>query len=104
MNRTEKQMKDVLSQEIRVSETVNQRLQETYEILEKRQKTSGKRYSYKKNLHVAAAVAAIVCCAVPTVVYASVKTGFFEGMFGNTTKKSTDVIHTEIDEDRKSVV
>ena len=60
MNRTEKQMKDVLSQEIRVSETVNQRLQETYEILEKRQKASGKRYSYKKNLHVAAAVAAIV--------------------------------------------
>lgn len=98
MNRTEKQMKDVLSQEIRVSETVNQRLQETYEILEKRQKASGKRYSYKKNLHVAAAVAAIVCCAVPTVVYASVKTGFFEGMFGNTTKKSTDVIHTEIDD------
>ena len=44
MNRTEKQMKDVLSQEIRVSETVNQRLQETYEILEKRQKASGKRY------------------------------------------------------------
>lgn len=98
MKGSEKQMEKILSQNIEISDVVNQRLKDTYEILEKRQKTGVKKSSYGKNLRVAAAAAAIVCCAVPSVVYASVKSGFFEGMFGNTTKKSTDVIHTEIDD------
>lgn len=50
----------------------------------------------RSNLRVAA-VAAIVCFAVPSMAYASVESGFFEAMFGNTTKKSSEVIHTEVD-------
>jgi len=97
MRETEKQMRDVLSRDVQVSDVVNQRLCDTYKILERKQQASGKRNHNGKNLRVAAAVAAVVCLAVPSAVYASVKAGFFEGMFGNTTKKSWDVIHTEVD-------
>ncbi len=97
MRETEKQMKDVLSRDVQVSDLVNQRLWDTYKILERKQGSSGKKRHYGKNLRVAAAVAAIVCLAAPSMVYASVKFGFFEAMFGNTTKKSSDVIHTEVD-------
>lgn len=93
----ERRMSDILSQDIQVSDVVNTRLQDTYEIIKKRQKTAGQKHTNRKNWH-AAAAAVIICCAVPTVVYASVKSGFFEGMFGNTTKKSTGVIHREIDD------
>ena len=97
MRETKKQMRDILRQDVQVSDVVNQRLCDTYKILERKQESSGKRKYYGKNLRVAAAVAAIVCLAVPSAVYASVKAGFFEGMFGNTTKKSWDVVHKEVD-------
>ncbi len=97
MRETEKQMRDILRQDVQVSDVVNQRLCDTYKILERKQETSGKRKHFGKNLHVAAAVAAVVCLAVPSMVYASVKTGLFEGMFGNSTKESWDVIHKEVD-------
>lgn len=97
MRETERRMSDILSQDIQVSDVVNTRLQDTYEIIKERHETAGQKHTYRKNLH-AAAAAVIICCAVPTVVYASVKSGFFEGMFGNTTKKSTGVIHREIDD------
>ncbi|MEZ3486312.1 MAG: hypothetical protein K1W22_06880 [Lachnospiraceae bacterium] len=97
MSGTEKRMNDILSQDIQVSDVVNQRLKDTYEILERRQEITGKKHSYKKSLRAAAAVAAIVCLAVPSAVYASVKAGVFDGMFGNTTKKSWEIIHKEVD-------
>lgn len=97
MRETEKQMKDILSQDVQVSDVVNQRLRDTYKILERKQESSGKQKYFRKNLRIAAAVAAILCCAVPSMVYASVKSGFFEAIFGNTTKKSSDVIHVEVD-------
>lgn len=97
MRGTKKRMNDILSQDIQVSDLVNQRLKSTYEIIERRQEVAGKKRSYTKNLRVAAAIAAVVCLAVPSAVYASVKAGFFDGMFGNETKKSWDVIHTEVD-------
>lgn len=97
MRKRERQMQDILRSDVQVSDMVNQRLCDTYKILERKQEASGKRKHYGKNLRVAAAVAAVVCLAVPSMVYASVKTGLFEGMFGNTTKKSWDVIHKEID-------
>lgn len=97
MKEREKKMKDILSQDVQVSDLVNQRLCDTYKILERKQETSGKRKHNGKNLRVAAAIAAVVCLAVPSAVYASVKAGFFDGMFGNTTKKSWDVIHKEVD-------
>lgn len=97
MREAEKKMSDILSQDVQVSDVVNNRLQDTYEIIKSRQETGRQKRAYKRNLHAAAAVV-IVCCTVPTMVYASVKSGFFEGMFGNTTKKSTGVIHREIDD------
>ena len=60
MRETEKQMKDVLSRDVQVSDLVNQRLWDTYKILERKQGSSGKKRHYGKNLRVAAAVAAIV--------------------------------------------
>lgn len=98
MKVSEKTMRETLSKDIQVSDLVNQRLKDTYEILERGQQASGKKTYRGRNLRAAAAAAAIICCGVPSIVYASVKTGFFEGMFGNTTKKSTDVIHREIDD------
>lgn len=98
MRESEKQMKEILSRDVQVSDMVNQRLQDTYQILEKNSEEARRKRHYGKNLRVAAAAAAIICCGVPSIVYASVKTGFFEGMFGNTTKKSTGVIHREIED------
>ncbi len=102
MKEKDRKMKEILGQDVQVSDLVNQRLCDTYKILERKQETSGKRKCKGKNLRVAAAVAAVVCLAVPSAVYASVKAGFFEGMFGNTTKKSWDVIHTEVDNGKGS--
>ncbi len=64
MRETKKQMRDILRQDIQVSDVVNQRLCDTYKILERKQESSGKRKHYGKNLRVAAAVAAIVCQAL----------------------------------------
>ena len=102
MKEKDRKMKEILGQDVQVSDLVNQRLCDTYKILERKQETSGKRKCKGKNLRVAAAVAAVVCLAVPSAVYASVKAGFFEGIFGNTTKKSWDVIHTEVDNGKGS--
>ena len=104
MGISEKRLRDILGREIQVSETVNQRLQDTYSILEKKHLTFAKQKHYRKNLRIAAVIAAIICLGIPGVVYASVKSGFFEGMFGNETKKSTDVIHTEIDDGKGKTV
>ncbi len=104
MRISENQLRETLSREVQVSDQVNERLRDTYEILEKRQEDSGKKKYYGRNLRAAAAAAAIICCGVPSIVYASVKTGFFEGMFGNSTKKSTEVIHREIDDGKDGKV
>ncbi|MEY8414004.1 hypothetical protein AALB51_22605 [Lachnospiraceae bacterium 62-26] len=97
MGGTEKRMNDILSQDVQISDVVEQRMKDTYEILRRRQEITGKERSCTKRLRVAAAVAAIVCLGVPSAVYASMKAGLFDGMFGNATKKSWDVIHTEMD-------
>ena len=69
MRETERRMSDILSQDIQVSDVVNTRLQDMYEIIKERHETAGQKHTYRKNLH-AAAAAVIICCAVPTVVYA----------------------------------
>lgn len=100
MGISEKRMRDILGSEIQVSDIVDQRLQETYLLLENTENRPvglNRRKNRRKNFRAAAVAAVIVCLGIPSVVYASVKSGFFEGMFGNDTKKSTDVIHTEID-------
>lgn len=104
MGISEKKMRDVLGKEIIISDIVNERIQDTYRILEEEPAYSGKKSRRRKNLYTAAAAAVIICLGMPGVVYASVKSGFFEGMFGNETKKSTDVIHTEIDDGKDGKV
>lgn len=108
MGISEEKMRQILGKDIHVSELTDNRLQDTYRMLmnqsaDERKKSCYKK-SYKKNLRTAAAVAAILCFAIPGVVYASVKSGFFEGMFGNETKKSTGVIHREIDDGKGNKV
>ena len=43
MRISENQLRETLSREVQVSDQVNERLRDTYEILEKRQEDSGKK-------------------------------------------------------------
>lgn len=104
MGISEKKIRQILGKDIHVSELTNKGLQDTYRILMNQSTDEKKKNCYKKNLRIAAAVAAILCFAIPGVVYASVKSGFFESMFGNETKKSTGVIHREIDDGKGNTV
>ncbi len=104
MGISEKKMREILGKDINVSELTERRLQDTYRMLKDKPSEDKRRNYYKKNLRIAAVVAAIICFAIPGVVYASVKSGFFEGMFGNKTKKSTEVIHREIDDGKGNTV
>lgn len=103
MGISEKKMREILGKDIAVSDMVNERLKDTYMQLEKRRTVYENRRFYRRNFRTAAAIL-LVCLAIPGVVYASVKSGFFEGMFGNETKTSTEVIHTEIDDGKGGTV
>lgn len=96
MGFSEKEMKEILGQDIQISDTVNDRLKDTYKILKTQQKQKRKkprrRFSYA-----AAAIAVAGCLAIPGAAYAASNLDFFEAMFGNKTKKSTPVIETEQD-------
>ena len=93
MKKTEKEMRDIFSQDIQISDVVETRIQETYKQLEKRNVRRRKAGSVRK---IAAAIAA-VCLFVPGVVYASSKTEFFQAMFGNETRESNGVLEREVD-------
>lgn len=95
MTYSEQNMRDILSQDIQVSDEVNERLQETYQMLEVQ---DGRKHNYRKNVRNVAAAAVIMCCVIPSVVYASVKSDFFEGLLGNQTKQSTPALPQEVDE------
>ena len=73
MKKTEKEMRDIFSQDIQISDVVETRIQETYKQLEKRNVRRRKAGSARR---IAAAIA-VFCMAVPGVVYASSKTEFF---------------------------
>lgn len=90
MKQTERHMKEILSRDIHMSQTVDKKIMDTYHLLGKRKTRP------KKNLGAAAAIAAL-CLVVPGVVYASSKTEFFQAMFGNTTKESHQAIPREVD-------
>ena len=95
MGFSEKEMKEILSQDIQVSDTVNDRLNDTYAMLKTQKK--GQKKPHRRFSYAAAAVAAVVCLAIPTAAYAAANLDFFDAMFGNTTKKSTPVIEAEQD-------
>ena len=86
MKNQERNIKDVLEKKVKISDEVEERLESTYEILRNRSKVRiRKQHKFPK---VAAAVI-VTALMVSTGVYASIRSDFFDGMFGNTTKKST---------------
>lgn len=92
MKNSEKDMREILNKDIIISDVVETRIQETYKQLGKR------KGSHKRSFRNMAAAIAVVCLAVPGVVYASSRTEFFKAMFGNDTRESNDVIRREIDD------
>ena len=97
MKKTEKDMRNILNQDIQISDVVETRIQETYRQLGKRDAHRTKTRSVSK---IAAAIA-VVCLFAPGVVYASSKTEFFRAMFGNETRESNDVLEREVDTGKK---
>lgn len=91
MKQTEKRIKEILSQDIHIPDTVENRIQDTYKRLERKSPAG------PKSFKTVAAALLILCIALPAAAYASAKTDFFQAMFGNSTKKSNDVIHKEVD-------
>ncbi len=96
MRYSEKEMKEILSQDIQISDTVNDRLKDTYKILKEEHKQSQKKHC-RRFSYTAAAIALVGCLALPAGAYAASNLDFFDAMFGNSTKKSTPVIETEQD-------
>lgn len=96
MRFSEKEMIEILSRDIEISDTVNDRIHDTYKMIKaeqrRKQKSPRRRFSYT-----AAAIAAICCLAIPGAVYAAANLDFFDGMLGNSTKKSTPAITKEVD-------
>lgn len=97
MRFSEKEMKEILSQDIQISDTVDKRIQDTYKMLRAKEKRNQKAPRRRRFSYAAAAIAAAACLAVPGAVYAAANLDFFDAMFGNSTKKSTPVIETEVD-------
>lgn len=97
MNLSEKEMKEILSQDIQVSDIVNNRLENTYKMLKSEQKQSHRRSRRRRFSYTAAAIAVVGCLAIPGGVYAAANLDFFDAMFGNSTKKSTPVVETTVD-------
>lgn len=97
MGFSEKEMRGILSQDIQVSDTVNKRIQDTYKMLRAEQKRSQRPPRRRRFSYAAAAIAVAACLTVPGAVYAATNLDFFDAMFGNSTKKSTPVIETEVD-------
>ena len=100
MKNQERNIKDVLEKKVKISDEVEERLESTYEILRNRSKVrTRKQHKFPK-------VAAVIVTAlmVSTGVYASIRSDFFDGMFGNTTKKSTPAKPVSIDDGKGGTV
>lgn len=90
MNYSEKKLQDILKQDIQISETVENKIQDAYKRLP--------RQTPRRRMNVRAAAAALALCIVlPAAAYASAKTEFFQAMFGNATKPSNGVLQKEVD-------
>lgn len=101
MKNQERNIKDVLRKEVKISGEVEERLESTYEILRSLSKAERKKQYKFPKVAVAAIVAALM---VSTGVYASIRSDFFEGMFGNTTKTSTPAKPQSIDDGKGGTV
>ena len=97
MRRSEKQIQEILGREIEISDTVNERINDTYKMLHTASRNQPASARRRKRSFFAAAAAAIACLIIPTAAYAAANSDFFDAMFGNTTKKSTPAVTKEID-------
>ena len=88
MTLSKKQLEQILSKELQIPDKVNERINDTYDKLwaDAVNHPKGRR---RRHSCAAAAIAVICCLAIPGGVYAAANSDFFDGMFGNTTKKST---------------
>lgn len=94
---TEKDMKTILSREIRVSDIVEKRIQDTYGMLEVKNSHTFKKGKRRRQSWSAAAAVLAACLMVPGVVYAASHSEFFEGMFGNSGKGNISAETREVD-------
>lgn len=95
MNRLKRKLKKVLGQDVQVSQTVSQRMEEAYEQICKEQdkEAYGMHASGGRRMKIAAvaAVAVLVCSAAAGAYGISQnRQDFFQGMFGNETKQSQE--------------
>lgn len=97
MRRSEKQIQEILGREIEISDTVNERINDTYKMLHTASRNQPASARRRKRSFFAAAAAAIACLIIPAAAYAAANSDFFDAMFGNTTKKSTPAVTKEID-------
>lgn len=101
MKYQERKMKDLFGKKVEISNEVEERLESTYEILRSRLKSETKK-QYKFPKVTVAAITAVLM--ISTGVYASIRSDFFEGMFGNTTKTSTPAQPVSIDDGKGGTV
>lgn len=101
MKNQERKMKDLFGKKVEISNEVEERLESTYEILRSRSKSETKK-QYKFPKVTVAAITAVLM--ISTGVYASIRSDFFEGMFGNTTKTSTPAKPVSIDDGKGGTV
>ena len=101
MKHQERKMKDLFGKKVEISNEVEERLESTYEILRSRSKSETKK-QYKFPKVTVAAITAVLM--ISTGVYASIRSDFFEGMFGNTTKTSTPAQPVSIDDGKGGTV
>ena len=101
MKHQERKMKDLFGKKVEISNEVEERLESTYEILRSRSKSETKK-QYKFPKVTVAAITAVLM--ISTGVYASIRSDFFEGMFGNTTKTSTPAKPVSIDDGKGGTV
>jgi len=101
MKHQERKMKDLFGKKVEISNEVEERLESTYEILRSRSKSETKK-QYKFPKVTVAAITAVLM--ISTGVYASIRSDFFEGMFGNTTKISTPAQPVSIDDGKGGTV
>lgn len=96
MTLSKKQLEQILSKELQIPDKVNERINETYDMLraDAMNQPKGRR---RRHSYTAAAIAVICCLAIPGGVYAAANSDFFNGIFGNATKKSTPAVTKEID-------
>lgn len=76
MRRSEKQIQEILGRSIEISDTVNERINDTYEMLYTAPKNQPAPGRCRKRSFLAAAAAAIACLIIPTAVYATANSDF----------------------------